>query len=134
MDNSGPDLTAQRLSFDLAELAALPLASTTIERTAKGESLRVRFKLHQSLRLRLGKHDFLLVSGQHFLLIDECGAEVRVIGPRCLVGRGSECGATVNQRYRPVSRKHTIVEIEDDGGVQLTDISSLGTFLPSDEF
>ena len=74
------------------------------------------------------------MSGQHFLLIDECGAEVRVIGPRCVVGHGSECGATVNQRYRSVSRKHVIVEIEDDGGVQLTDISSLGTFLPSDEF
>ena len=104
------------------------------KRMAKGESLRMHFKQHQSLRMRLGKHDFVLVSGQQFLLIDECGAEVRVVGPRCLIGRGSGCGATVNQRYRSVSRKHLIVEIEDDGWVHLTDISSLGTFLPSGEF
>ena len=134
MSRKSSELGPQRLLFDLEALGTASAMPPEMERLPKGEPVRIRFKPHQSLRVRLAKHDFVLVSGTQFLLIDESGSDVRVNGPRCVIGRGAGCGAVVDNRYRAVSRKHLIVEINDEGWVQFTDISSLGTLLPVGEF
>ena len=134
MSRRSSELGPQRLMFDLEALGTAATQMPEMERLPKGEPVRIRFKPHQSLRIRLAKHNFVLVSGTHFLLVDESGADVRVNGPRCVIGRGASCNAVVDNRYRAVSRKHLIIEINDEGWVQFTDISSLGTALPVGEF
>jgi hypothetical protein len=116
--------------FDLEALGLVTTHVPEIERLPKGEPVRIRFKPQQSVRIRLAKHDFVLVSGTQFLLVDEPGEDVRVNGPRCVISRGASCNAMVDSRYRAVSHKHLIVETNDENWVQFTDISSLGTALP----
>lgn len=128
------DLTAQRLLFNLDALGSASAFPPEMDRLPKGDPVTVKFKPHQSLRVRLAKHDFILVSGPQFLLIDDTGADIKIVGPRCVVGRGTNCGAIVSNRYRAVSRKHLIIELTDEGNAKLTDISSLGTYLPAEEF
>lgn len=128
------DLTAQRLRFNLEALGSVSGYPIELGRLPKDEPVTVRFKPHQSLRIRLAKHDFVLVSGLRFLLIDDTGADLKLDVPRCVIGRGINCGAIVSNRYPEVSRKHLIVETQDDGSAVLTDISSLGSYLPTDEF
>ena len=67
------DLTAQRLLFNLEALGSASAYPIELDRLPKGEPVTVRFKPHQSLRIRLAKHDFVLVSGPQFLLIDDTG-------------------------------------------------------------
>ena len=100
--------------FDLEALRLVTSHVPEIERLPKGEPARIRFKPQQSLRIWLAKHDFVLVSGTQFLLVDESGEDVRVNGPRCVISRGASCKAMVESRYRAVSHKHLIVVINDE--------------------
>ena len=47
-----------------------------------------------------------------------------------VVGRSLQSDVGLDPVFRAVSRRHLIVEFGDDDVVRLTDISTLGTFLP----
>ncbi|MBT6276278.1 MAG: FHA domain-containing protein, partial [Chromatiales bacterium] len=125
------DFAPQRLGFDLADLSGDATLNQSLERLPKGEAIKVRFGAHQSMILRFAKYEFTLVSGAQFLLIDDCGADLRLPSPHCVVGRGSGCNVMLHGRFRSMSRKHLMIDIEDDGTAYLTDISSMGTFVPA---
>ncbi len=121
----------QQLLFELRDLDGDATVMTSLERLPKGEVVSVRFRPHQSLSLRLAKYDFVLVSGAPFLLIDDKGSDVKLNGRRVVIGRGANCQVSLDGRFKSISRKHLIVELDDDGTVHFTDISSMGTYLPS---
>ena len=102
-------------------------------RMSKGESVEVEFGEHQSLGLMLAKYRFYLVSGSPYLLVDEVGNDFKLRPGKNIVGRSAQCSVALESGYGAISRKHLIVEI-DDGRVGLTDISTLGTYLPRDLF
>ncbi len=122
----------QRLIYDLAELAGMDDQGDHGEfaRMSKGESLEFHFGPHQSLSLMLAKYRFTLVSGDMFLLFDESGQDLKVRPGKNIIGRSAQSDVAVDAAYGAVSRKHLIVEIGNDGTVTLTDISTLGTFVP----
>ena len=121
----------QQLLFELRDLAGDATAMTSMERLPKGEVVSVRFLPHQSLSVRLANYDFVLVSGAPFLLVDEKGSDVKLKGRRIVIGRSSSCQVSLDRRLKSISRQHLIVELADDGTVHFTDISFLGTYLPS---
>jgi len=125
----------QSLIYDLAELAGMDdqgdhRDKDEFARMSKGESLEFHFGPHQSLSLMLAKYRFTLVSGDMFLLLDESGHDLKVRPGKNIIGRSTQSDVTLEAAYGAVSRKHLIVEIQDDGKVTLTDISTLGTFVP----
>ncbi len=125
----------QDLVYDLAELAGMGDQGRhgdkdEFSRMSKGESLAIQFGPHQSLSLMLAKYRFTLVSGDPFLLFDESGHDRKVRPGKNIIGRSAQSDVTLDAAYSAVSRKHLIVEIQDDGMVTLTDISTLGTFVP----
>jgi hypothetical protein len=121
----------QQLLFDLRDLAGDATVLPAVERLPKGEVVSIKFAPHQSMPIRLAKYDFVLVSGAPFLLVDDTGADVRLPPGRMVLGRGTGCSVVLDPRYRSVSRKHVVINIDDDGTAHFTDISSVGTFLPA---
>ncbi|HEY5701132.1 MAG TPA: FHA domain-containing protein, partial [Gammaproteobacteria bacterium] len=137
---AGPDKNAgraerQSLIFDLEELTGIDQAESQrnnddFARVAKGETLEIQFGPHQSLALLLAKYRFTLVSGDPFLLLDETGHDLKVRAGKNIVGRSTQSDVVLDGIYGAVSRKHLIIEIDSSGMVKLTDISTLGTFVP----
>ncbi len=127
----------QRLMFDLQALSAIggtPALSDEngFSRMSKGETMEVQFGEHQSLDIVLAKYRFSLVSGRPFLLVDETGHDLKLRPGKNIIGRSARCGVTLDSAFGAVSRKHLVVEIDQKDRVRLTDISTLGTFLPRD--
>lgn len=134
-DQSAGRSERQALVFDLAELAGIDNAdaqrgNADFARIAKGESLAIQFGPHQSLSLLLAKYRFVLVSGNPFLLFDETGHDLKIRVGKNIIGRSAQCDVVLDAAYGAVSRKHLIAEIDESGTVKLTDISTLGTFVP----
>ena len=71
-----------------------------------------------------------LVSGSPYVLVDQKGYDYRLKSGKNVVGRSDQCDLAVDPEYRAVSRKHVIVEATLGAPVRITDISSLGTFVP----
>jgi len=133
---SDPDLLQhQTLSYDLAAIANAHPNGTTAEheefnRMPKGETVEIEIGPHQSLSLLLARYPFVLISGTPFLLVDEYGNDLRLRVGKNIVGRSAQCDVAVDTALRAVSRRHMIVEADGDGPVRITDISTIGTFLP----
>lgn len=128
------DLTQrQELVFDLHALAGFvagPEEENGFARMSKGESVEIPFGEHQSLDLVLARYRFVLVSGSPFLLVDKTGHDLRVRRGKNIIGRSAQCSVTLDGAYGAVSRRHLILEISAEDRVRLTDISTLGTYLP----
>ena len=65
------------------------------------------------------------------LFIDDTNNSLRLTDGRYATGRDSECGIPLNPEYRDISRKHLMVDVVEQQQVQLTDVSSLGSFVPT---
>ncbi len=125
----------QRLLFDLQALSGIggvrPYSDENgFARMSKGESMELQFSDHQSLDIVLGKYRFTLISGKPFLLVDETGHDLKLHPGKNIIGRSARCSVPLDNGFGAVSRRHLIVEIDGNDRVRLTDISTLGTFLP----
>lgn len=134
-DKSTSRTERQTLIYDLEELSGVDKAESQrsnddFARLAKGETLEIKFGPHQSLALVMARYRFVLVSGSPFLLFDESGHDLKVRAGKNIVGRSTQCDVVLDGIYGAVSRKHLIIEINESGTVKLTDISTLGTFVP----
>ena len=120
----------QRLVFDPAAIAGEDGNGVEFNRMPKGDPLEIPMRDGQALELMLAQHRFLIVSGTPWLLIDELGEDIRLKPGRNVVGRSVDCEAVVHDSYRAISRRHAVLETEGTALLRITDISSLGTFVP----
>jgi len=111
------------------DIDAAPSSSPAALRLPRGEGVDVRLQAGQSLAIRLARHAFTLVAGEHLYLVDEHG-RCAILGTRSLVGRGADCDVVLDPAFRSVSRAHLAVESAGTGAIRLTDLSSLGTWIP----
>lgn len=124
----------QSLIFDVSELAGKSGRERhEFTRLPKGEGMTLAFEPHQALSLILGKHKFVLVSGAPWLLIDPTGNDAQIRPTKCVVGRDPLAHITVDDAYRSVSRRHLVIEADDERLVRLTDTSSLGSYVAQSE-
>jgi len=128
----------QTLIFDVAEPAetdsrdaSSPPPKSSLERLPRGETIMLSPAPGDELRLVLSRHRFTLVPGERTYLADENGGDYLLHSGRNVVGRQPGTDVVVDSAYRDVSRRHLIVDINDDGSLALTDLSSHGTFLPT---
>lgn len=101
-----------------------------LTRLGKGNVIEVPLQPGQSLTLMFSRHLFLVVCGDPWLLIDTHGEDTQLQPGRNLVGRSNDCDVVVNERYFAVSRRHALLETDDMAVLKITDLSSLGTFIP----
>lgn len=125
------------LIFDVSEPPALrPFEAAQdsparLVRLPRGESIRLCPTPAQPVEIVLSRHPFRLRLGAAPVLVDDEGTEQRLQQGRNLLGRHPDSNIMIDAAYRDVSRTHAIVEIEPDGGLLLTDLSSHGTFVPA---
>lgn len=123
----------QQLIFDPAALAGRDGEREDFDRLQKGDPLEVLMREGQALVLLLAQHRFLVVAGSPWLLVDELGADIKLRPGRNVVGRSVDCDAVVSESCRAVSRRHLVLETEGTRLLRITDLSSLGTFVPRAE-
>ena len=100
-------------------------------RLPKGETITVRLPEGEEMDLSLSRHPFKLLSGHHFYLIDEAGADYLLRPGKNAVGRELDNEVVINAGYRDVSRTHLLIEPVGTDAAQLTDLSSHGCFVPA---
>lgn len=116
--------------FDLT--GALELREPWLDRLPKGETIDIPFVRNQAVALRLGRHNFSLVGRDNLRFMGEEGEQYVLVPGRNIIGRDASADVVVNASYKDVSRKHLIIETDGSRIARLTDISSLGTFIPSE--
>jgi len=101
-------------------------------RLPKGETIEIPLLRERSLNMVLARHPFFLVSGDPIRFVDDQQQDHVLRPGKNIVGRDASSDVVVSASYRAVSRRHLIIETERGDTVRLTDISSLGTFIPSE--
>lgn len=124
-----PALGAARQSAGDASDASTP---TRLMRLPRGESVRLCPAAGSSVELVLSRHSFQIRTGQPPILVDDAGGEHPLGNGRNRIGRHPDSDIMVDAAYRDVSRTHLILELDDDHGLRITDLSSHGTFVPSE--
>lgn len=100
----------------------------------RGETVCLRFDDRIQIPIRLSSHNFTLVAGTNFYLIDEHGSSFPIRQGKNLVGRHPDCDVVIQPFYCGVSRKHLIIEKVSDSVAMLTDLSSHGTYVLKQSF
>ena len=128
--DSSEALLQQRLIFNFAEDDDAESEPLEFNRLTKGEPLDIPIAAGQCVQIMLAQYRFALVCGSRWRLIDEYGEDLRLTQGRCVAGRSTECDLVVKDSFRAISRRHVVLETQPVGVLRVTDISSLGTFVP----
>jgi FHA domain len=102
------------------------------KRLPKGKDVPVKLSPGGRLDIRLASYPCQLVAtDDNVQFIDNAGSTTLSQG-RNIIGRSTKSTVKVNPAYKEVSRTHLQILIGDDHTLQLTDLSSEGTFITSE--
>lgn len=99
------------------------------ERMPKGEVIFVHVGNGKEIDIRLSKHLCKISNTNGLAFIDQSGRPHELQAGRNLVGRDTSSTVKIDPALRDISRLHLLIENTGDGDLQLTDMSSHGTFL-----
>ncbi len=102
-----------------------------LERMPKGEAVTIHLLPGKDVNVLLSKHECKLVGGDDIEFIDHEGNHHKLMDGRNVVGRDTVSTIMLDSSLRDVSRLHLVIEKKDKTRLQLTDLSSHGTFLPA---
>lgn len=112
-------------------IAPEPKKKDLFTRLPKGEAVIIRVGHGQSIDIMLSKHSFRLKANDELCLLDEDGNTYKIQDGKNIVGRDTVCNIVLDPNLRDISRLHLIIERLAADSLRFTDLSSHGTFLPS---
>jgi hypothetical protein len=101
-----------------------------IERMPKGEVVTMTLKPNEEIQILLSKHKCKLAFKDKFEFTDPGGRVYKLHKGRNVIGRDTASNIIMEPRMRDISRLHLVIENFGDNTVQLTDLSSHGTYIP----
>ncbi|HEY4732074.1 MAG TPA: FHA domain-containing protein [Gammaproteobacteria bacterium] len=101
------------------------------ERMPKGEAITIILAPTEEIDILLSKHKCKLAAQNGIQFIDQAGRVYKLNKGRNLIGRDSVSNIMIEPSLRDVSRLHLVIENFGDNTMQLTDLSSHGTYLSS---
>ncbi len=104
----------------------------TFERMPKGEPVTLTLKPGEVIDIYLSKHACKLGSDDGLSFTDQKGRNHTLSKGRTVIGRDTASTIIMEPNLRDISRLHLVIEKFDDQTVQITDLSSHGTFIPAD--
>ena len=110
---------------------ASPHSAKQFIRLPLGEPLALPLPLGTTADIKLAGHVFRLIGGRPPSLIDQNGVMYFLREGRSMVGRHPESDIVIDHDFRDVSRAHLILEWNGGPSVRLTDLSTRGTFVPT---
>ena len=99
------------------------------ERMPKGEVISLLLPAGKNIDIRLSKHRCILSNKNGIQFIDQAGNRHPLIKGRNVVGRDTASTIQIDSTLRDISRLHLLIENLGDNKLQLTDMSSHGTFM-----
>ncbi|OGT35981.1 MAG: hypothetical protein A2W28_08680 [Gammaproteobacteria bacterium RBG_16_51_14] len=100
-----------------------------LERLPKGESVSLSLKSGREIEILLSKHKCKLIGGDKIQFVDQSGRNYTLKQGRNVIGRDSISTVMLDPALRDISRLHLVIEIDGENRMQLTDLSSHGTFM-----
>lgn len=104
---------------------------TQFEKMPKGEAVTINLKSGNELDILLSKHKCKIIAGETLQFVDQMGRSFPLNKGRNVIGRDSVSTVMLDPALRDVSRLHLVIENFDNNSIQLTDMSSHGTFIPA---
>lgn len=102
------------------------------ERMPKGEPVTITLRPGENMDLILSKHPCKLNSGDALVFQDQKGRKYELGKGRNVVGRDTASTIIMEPNLRDISRLHLVIEKYDDQTIQITDLSSHGTYIPGE--
>ena len=103
----------------------------TFERMPKGETITTTLKSGESIIVMLSKHKCEIEANGQIFFIDQAGKKNVLDMGQNTIGRDSSGSVIIDSGLRDVSRMHLVIENLGNNSLQLTDLSSHGTYVPS---
>jgi hypothetical protein len=100
------------------------------ERMPKGEAITVTLAPDQEMVLLLSKHKCSLTAKDGIQFTEHTGKSYTLGKGRNIIGRDTVSTVILDPSLRDISRLHLVVENIDDSSLQITDLSSHGSFMP----
>lgn len=102
------------------------------ERMPKGEAVTITLSPGTEVEVLLSRHACkLIASDEKIRFVDQAGRSYDLNRGRSVIGRDTASTVMIDPSLRDVSRLHLVVENFDGNTVQLTDMSSHGTYVPA---
>jgi hypothetical protein len=105
-------------------------ASSDFERMPKGEAITVTLKPGAEMDIMLSKHKCRLIAKDGIQFVDQTGKSYTLGKGRNIIGRDTVSTVILDPSLRDISRLHLVIENFDDSSLQITDLSSHGSFMP----
>lgn len=105
--------------------------SGAFERMPKGEAVTVTLEDGAEMEVLLSRHACKIVAGDRIRFVDQAGRSYELKKGRNIIGRDAVSTVMIDPSLRDVSRLHLVIENFDNRSLQLTDMSSHGTYVPA---
>jgi len=106
-------------------------SGSEFERIPKGEPVTITYKPGDIMEIMLSKHKCQIISGDNMEFIDHEGRTYKLENGRTVIGRDTVSTILLDPSLRDISRLHLIIEKFDECTIQMTDLSSHGTYIPA---
>lgn len=103
---------------------------SNFDRMPKGEAVTVTLNPGAEMGILLSKHKCSVVAKDGIHFVDHTGKSFRLGKGRNIIGRDTVSTVILDPSLRDISRLHLVIENIDDSSLQLTDLSSHGSFMP----
>lgn len=105
-------------------------ASDKFERMPKGEAVTLILRPGEEVEILLSRHPCkLLAADQRLYFVDNSGRRYELKRGRTVVGRDSVSTVMMDPALRDISRLHIVIEKFDEQTIQVTDLSSHGSYI-----
>ncbi|MFT5426682.1 MAG: hypothetical protein ACI9ZT_001626 [Gammaproteobacteria bacterium] len=101
------------------------------ERMPKGESVIAVLKPNERIIVMLSKHKCEIEANGQIYFIDQSGRKHALDMGRNVIGRDAAGTVAMDPGLRDISRMHLVIENLGNNSLQLTDLSSHGTYIPT---
>jgi hypothetical protein len=101
------------------------------EKMPKGEAVTVVLTPGEEIDILLSKHKCKISTKNGISFTDQVGRKYELKKGRNVVGRDTVSNVMMEPTLRDISRLHLVIENFGDNTLQLTDLSSHGTYIPS---
>jgi hypothetical protein len=100
------------------------------ERMPKGEAITVTLAPNEEMEIMLSKHKCKIIAKNGIQFTDQAGRTYTLQKGRNVVGRDTVSNIMMEPTLRDISRLHLVIENFGNNSLQLTDLSSHGTYIP----
>jgi len=101
-----------------------------VERMPKGEAVTITLAHGEVIDIILSKHKCKIAEKDGIQFTDQAGRTYVLGRGRNIIGRDTVSNVIIEPSLRDVSRLHLVIENYGDNTLQLTDLSSHGTYIP----